>query len=644
MAVSFSAVRRATHRALANRERLLQDYPDWQDWRREASAIKTEVIGRLEELLSQLERRVQDWGGQVFWAQDAEAAAAHVLAVAQAHRVTKVVKSKSMTSEEVRLNSRLAAAGLQVTETDLGEFIVQLAGHPPAHLTAPALHLDRVQIAEIFSSHLGLTCPPDPEALTQLACRHLKPRYGEAHMGITGVNFAAAAEGVLIMVENEGNLRLSATMPKVHLALMGLEKLVPSLSDLAVFLRLLPASATGQRLTSLVHFLKGRKTGPEGSQAFYLVILDNGRRRLATDPELRDALACLRCGACLNICPVFQAGAAHVYGRVYPGAIGILLAAYLGPRGDISDLCTQCGACGDICPAGIRLPDMILLVRSQSERFRGLRLGASLAGQTLAHPRLYRGLEHGLRRLTHLVPGLKAPSWGDAVLAPESFYARQGRWPPPAPGASSPVSSWPGATLAGPANLPEELPWPPATSGRPGSRPAAPTLAPDLLEERLREAASGLHQIRGPAHLAQFLSQTSRPPVWLEDHPCLQPVAQALAELGVPVCLAARDWAPEADTVVTVALGAVSETGSVLAPGGLGASCWLPLRARRHLLLVASEQAHLGFSQALRLTGQADAPLVSWLTGPTRTADIEKFLVLGAQGPMELDMVLYDEA
>ena len=177
-------------------------------------------------------------------------------------------------------------------------------------------------------------------------------------MGITGVNFATP-EGTLVLLENESNLRFTATLPKVHLALMGLEKVIPHLSDLEAMLRLLPASATGQRLTALVHFIQGLKVQPQGNQIFYLVILDNGRRRLAADPELAEALYCLRCGACLNVCPIFQVGAAHLYGRVYPGAIGILLAPYLAPVADICDLCTQCGACQEICPVGIRLADKI---------------------------------------------------------------------------------------------------------------------------------------------------------------------------------------------------------------------------------------------------------------------------------------------
>ena len=420
------AIRAASQRALAAREAILQEYPLWEEWRDQARAIKAEAVSRLDELLASLARQVEKWGGRVLWARDAAEARGHILEVAGSHGVKAVVKSKSMTTEEIELNPGLAAAGIRVSETDLGEFIVQLAGQRPAHITAPALHLDRLKIASLFQQHLGVACPPEPEALTRLASECLKPRYWEADMGITGVNFAGA-EGTLVLLENEGNLRLSATLPRVHLAVMGLEKVIPRLSDVGVFLRLLPASATGQRLTALVHFIRGLKLGPSGTQSFFLVLLDNGRRRLAADPDLREALYCLRCGACLNTCPIFQAGAAYIYDRVYPGAIGILLAPYLAPRGDISDLCTQCGACQEICPVKIRLAERIHRLRLDSPRFRRLQAASRLAGLGLGWPWAYRRLEPGWRALRPLLARSRSLGPWLRSLAPESFHRRQRR-------------------------------------------------------------------------------------------------------------------------------------------------------------------------------------------------------------------------
>jgi L-lactate dehydrogenase complex protein LldF len=364
-----SAVRTATHRALMARERLLADYPQWEDWRQQVRAVKTAMVERWPEYLALLREQVESWGGEVYLAKDAAEANDFILHVARRHRVARVVQSKSMTAHEIGLGPFLARQGLQLTETDLGEFIIQVAGHPPAHLTAPALHLNRSQIARILSDHLHLQAPSDPVALTRLASDYLAGRYAEADMGITGVNFAAAGgcAGVSGKRGEPAPQRLPAAgAPGPH----GLGQNDSRACRPGALLRLLPASATGQRLTSLVHFFKGLKSGPRGTQAFYLVILDNGRSRLAAHPELREALYCLRCGACLNICPVFQVKGAHLYGRVYPGAIGALLAPFLPPVGDISDLCTQCGSCAAICPAAIELPRKIRYLRQTAPAYR----------------------------------------------------------------------------------------------------------------------------------------------------------------------------------------------------------------------------------------------------------------------------------
>jgi L-lactate dehydrogenase complex protein LldF len=614
------------------RDRLLADYPLWEEWRRQARALKTEALVRLDEFLEELEAAVTAWGGRVLRARDAAEANRLILQVAREHGVRDVVKSKSMTTEEIGLNAALAAAGIRTLETDLGEFIVQLAGHPPAHLTAPALHLNRRQIAEIFAEHLGLRIPPEPESLARQATAYINPHFFTAQMGITGVN-CATPDGTLVLLENESNLRFTATLPKVHLALMGLEKIIPRLADAEVILRLLPASATGQRLTALVHFIRGLKPQPRGLQAFYLVILDNGRRRLAADPEMIEALYCLRCGACLNICPIFQVGAAHLYGRVYPGAIGILLAPYLAPTGDISDLCTQCGACQEICPAGLRLTEKIRALRRHSPRFRQLRLLSAAAGLVLSRPWWYRGLEPAWRPLAGpLVRRGALP--GFAALAPVNFHRQAqgrpsrglGREYRPNPALMSPkpgLSTFPGEKA-------------------PGHDPREPVSPATQLAARLQEASASLEQVRGPAALARHLSAAPQP-LGLEDHPWLRAVAMELDKLEVRHCLVTDDWAPELGTAVTVALGAIPETGSILVDSGRGPASVLPFRAQKHVLLVPPNRAELSLAQALALVQSRGPGLVSWLTGPSRTADIEKVLVLGAQGPMSLEMILYQE-
>jgi L-lactate dehydrogenase complex protein LldF len=628
------AVRPAAHRALAARDRLLAGYPLWEAWRRQARGAKTEAVARLDELLDDLERAVTAWGGRVLRARDAAHARQLILDVAREHGVKTVVKAKSMTTEEIGLNPALAAAGLQVIETDLGEFIVQLAGHPPAHLTAPALHLNRHQIADLFAAHLGLRSAAEPEALARQGTTYIQPHFFEAQMGITGVNFATP-DGTLVLLENESNLRFTATLPKVHLALMGLEKVIPHLSDLEVMLRLLPASATGQRLTALVHFIQGLKIQPQGNQSFYLVILDNGRRRLASDPELAEALYCLRCGACLNVCPIFQVGAAHLYGRVYPGAIGILLAPYLAPVEDICDLCTQCGACQEICPVGIRLADKILGLRRRSRRFRPLQALTSAAGSVLSHPRWYRALEPAARKLAVLATRRGWGPPGLPALSPQSFHRRQqvhGRRPPQG-------DEEQGRPTLSPCQAPQSL--------APGGALTAEE-TPDLasltarLAQRLREAGSSFAEVKGPADLARRLAAEAAP-LWLEDHPWLLLVAAELEKLGVRPHMAQADWAPMAGTAVTVGLGAIPETGSVLVDSGAGPGAVLAFRARKQIVLLPPSSACLSLAQALEYVRRRGPGLVSWLTGPSRTADIEKVLVLGAQGPLTLEIFLYQE-
>lgn len=632
------AIRAAAHRALAARDLLLAGYPFWEAWRGQARASKTEAVVRLDELLDDLERAVTAWGGRVLRARDAAQARQLILDVAREHGVKTVVKAKSMTTEEIGLNPALAAAGLQVMETDLGEFIVQLAGHPPAHLTAPALHLNRHQIADLFAAHLGLRSPAEPEALARQATAYIKPHFFEAQMGITGVNFATP-EGTLVLLENESNLRFTAALPKVHLALMGLEKVIPHLSDVEPMLRLLPASATGQRLTALVHFIQGLKVQPQGNQIFYLVILDNGRRRLAADPELAEALYCLRCGACLNVCPIFQLGAAHLYGRVYPGAIGILLAPYLAPVGDICDLCTQCGACQEICPVGIRLADNIRGLRRYSRRFLRLRALTAAAGAVLSRPRGYRGLETATRGLVGLaarrgwgLPGLSA-------LAPESFHrGPRGRRCETLLGAED------RGRLPFPARQSSRRPAPDGAEA--GRAPAQENLDLDSsiprLAERLQEAGSSLAEVKGPADLARRLAAETEP-LWLEDHPWLRAVAGELEKLGVKHCVALADWTPMAGTAVTVGLGAIPETGSVLVDSGGGPGAVLAFRAGKQIVLIPRPSSRLSLAQALEYVQSRGPGLVSWLTGPSRTADIEKVLVLGAQGPLNLEIFLYQE-
>jgi L-lactate dehydrogenase complex protein LldF len=308
----------------------------------------------------------EEW--RVHFAVDADQANAIVSEIARANDVRTVTKSKSMVSEELGLNHVLEAQGIDVFETDLGEYIIQLADETPSHLVAPALHKTRGQVAQLFAAQLGVPYSDDIEEMARIARVALRQKFLDADMGISGANFLVAETGSLVIITNEGNGRLCTSAPRVHVGLAGMEKVIPSLQDLAVFLRLLPRSATGQRITSYMSMVTGprRPEDEDGPEEFHLVIVDNGRSRLLADPALRESLYCIRCGACLNVCPVYQRVGGHAYGWVYPGPIGSIVTPGLvgvGQAKDLPNASTLCGACRDACPVQINIPRMLLHLR-----------------------------------------------------------------------------------------------------------------------------------------------------------------------------------------------------------------------------------------------------------------------------------------
>ena len=360
----------ASLRFLDKRAQVFAALPDGEARRDRARAVKAHAIASLATLLPELERRVVANGSIVHYASDAAEACAVVLAIAARAGVRLVVKGKSMLSEEIGLNTSLEAAGIETVETDLGEYIVQLAGEPPSHIITPAIHKSQDDVAALFAARLGEPHHESAEALTAVARRVLREKFRAAGMGVTGVNFASAESGTLVVVENEGNGRMALTLPRIHVALMGIEKLVARDEDLAPMLELLPRSATGQTLTSYVSLVTGpRRPGDvDGPDELHLVIIDNGRTRLLADAPLREALYCLRCGACLNACPVYRRVGGHAYGYAYSGPIGAVVApALLGIEHapDLPFASTLCGACRDVCPVRIDIPRLLLTWRGR---------------------------------------------------------------------------------------------------------------------------------------------------------------------------------------------------------------------------------------------------------------------------------------
>lgn len=339
-------------------------FTDWQEARSRAAQIKWETINHLDRYLEEFERNVLANGGHVHWAEDAEQARQIVVTLARRHGVTKVVKGKSMVTEEIHLNDALEAAGIRAVETDLGEYICQLRHEPPYHIVAPVMHLTKADIAQTFHELFGTPLNASAEELTAIARERLRQDFLTADMGITGANFAVAETGMIALTENEGNIRLSFSLPRVHVAILGIEKLVPRFEDLALLWPLLATSASGQPISCYNSLVNGPRRGdePDGPQEFHVVLLDNGRTRLLADAEQRDALHCIRCGACLNICPVYKAIGGHAYGTTYQGPIGAVITPHL--RGDewshLPYASSLCGACTDVCPVRIDLHHHLL--------------------------------------------------------------------------------------------------------------------------------------------------------------------------------------------------------------------------------------------------------------------------------------------
>ena len=360
----------ATTKFITLRHEAFGDFPEGERLRDRARAIKEATLQRLDEHLEKLVANVERLGGHVHFATTAEEARDVVLDIARRTGARMAVKSKSMATEEIHLNDALEAIGVTPVETDLGEYIIQLAHERPSHIIAPAIHKTKGQVAELFSRELkrpGL--PADPEVLTKIAREELREKFLTADLGITGANFAVAETGTVVLVTNEGNGRMATSLPRVHVAVMGVEKVIPSMTDLAVFLAILAKSATGQKLSVYTTLVQGpRRPGElEGPEEFHLVLLDNGRIAQIAG-TLRESLYCLRCGACLNVCPVYRQIGGHAYGYTYPGPIGILLTAMLNGPSSVKELAhasSLCGACADACPVRIDIPRMLIELRRQ---------------------------------------------------------------------------------------------------------------------------------------------------------------------------------------------------------------------------------------------------------------------------------------
>lgn len=438
---------RATETSLHKYRELVADLPHWEDLRRRARQVKLHTLTHLDEYLRQFVAAAEASGATVSWADTGEAACEQILELARREKVRRVVKAKSMTGEEIELNEALTRAGVVPVETDFGEMICQLAGQRPSHVTAPIIQWSMEEVARLLHERGIIDAVPaelrDPASaaalspkerslvaarLVDAARRTLREKFFSADLGFSGTNFAVAESGTLVLVENEANIRLSTSLPPIHVAVVGIEKLIPRLEDLGTFLALLPAAATGQRQSGYVSLIH------RPYQRLHIILLDNGRSRLLADEEHFDLLSCIRCGACLNVCPVYRHVSGHGYASIYPGPIGAVLTPHLWPDEHYRQLpfaSSLCGACAEICPVKIPLDERLLQWRDRIVRRRqrpaAERLAFAAWSWLMRHPALYRAVRPPARWMQAVAgafgPGRRWRSTRDLPAAADETFA-----------------------------------------------------------------------------------------------------------------------------------------------------------------------------------------------------------------------------
>jgi L-lactate dehydrogenase complex protein LldF len=397
----------ATHTIRAKRAAVVAEMPDWEELREAGRAVKERVMRHLDDYLLELEASVERAGGVVHWARDAEECNRLVGELVAAHGVDEVVKSKSLTTEETELNEALAERGIRACETDLAQLIVQLGNDKPSHILVPAIHKNREEIRELFLRTLPeapADLDADPRQLAEVARRHLRALFLRARVGISGVNFGVAETGTVSVVESEGNGRMCTTLPEVLISVMGIEKVIPTWRDLEVYLQLLPRSSTAERMNPYTSLWTGVSEG-DGPREFHLVLVDNGRTNVLADAVGRQALNCIRCSACLNVCPVYERTGGHAYGSTYPGPIGAILTPMLSGLDRAATLpyaSSLCGACYEVCPVKINIPEVLVHLRGEAvsrsaRRVSSERVAMRALARVFADRRLYEAAQKSSR-------------------------------------------------------------------------------------------------------------------------------------------------------------------------------------------------------------------------------------------------------
>lgn len=631
---------------------------------REAARIRHQTIDNLQEYLAQFIKRAQENGIQVHGPFSARAAAQTATEIAKKHNARLIVKSKSMVSEEIQLNQTLESAGMRVVETDLGEFIVQLRGERPGHIITPAIHLLREDVARTFTSELNVPHSTNVAEMTETARRVMREFFLSAEVGISGVNFGVAETGTVCIVTNEGNGRMVSTIPRVHIALMGVERLVPSLEDLAVLLQVLPRSATGQNLTSYISLIQRPRTGdnPDGAEERHLILVDNGRLAMHHS-QIQDALLCIRCGACLNACPVFREIGGHTYGSAYPGPIGSLVSPGLfgiEQYGHLSKASTLCGACTEVCPVGIDFTKLLLRTRGEYVRSAPqpawLRAGMPLFTWMMASPRRYYWAQHVGSLLTQLLPN--RGGWLYRLPPPFSGWTKSRDFPPFAAEPFRERVHRLKSAGNGPHKVDKKIRETQVQDGEPQNGNLIVRFQDEL--ERIDGEFVRCSAAELPHEIADFLASLRANQIlgWGEQSPELDSIANHLREAGIQILepeiphsedentryetLARLDQTPVG---LTSCLAGFADTGTVILPSGAGQSSLTSLLPRTHLVLLRAKDIYPTFDHWIRAGGGeaiASSPQITLITGPSRTADVEMILTLGVHGPERLIVFTID--
>jgi L-lactate dehydrogenase complex protein LldF len=691
---------RATTTIRDKRARAVGELPDWEELRAAGARAKDRALLGLDAELERLEASVAAAGGQVHWASDGAQACEIVAGIARSHGLRELVKVKSIASDEIKLNDALADAGISAVETDLAELIIQLGDDLQSHILVPAIHMNRAEIRDLFRHELGLPDLSDePAALTEAARLHLRSKFLTARMGVSGANFAVAETGTVCVVESEGNGRMCTTLPEVLVTLMGVEKVVPSWRDMDVFLQLLPRSSTGERMNPYTSFWTGVREG-DGPREFHLVLLDNGRTGALADEIGRQALRCIRCSACLNVCPVYARVGGHAYESVYPGPIGAILTPQLRgfeEAGSLPYASSLCGACADVCPVNIEIPRLLTHLRAR-ERDSAARFDP----EKLSMDGLYRIFSSRERyeraqRLARVasrplvrngrIPRAPGPlaGWTSSrdlpVPAKETFrewWRRTRGAASPGLGTRSPASS----VARVPSTRRSLRPWgapPEAGTGRAVSEgqpargailariraaiagaapPAAEPPAYRTEDSRSRDEivtlfATRVAEYRATVHQVGEPDIPERAGRICADH--------GAARLGVPPDLAPawRPTGPELveddgltaadldalDGALTACAVAIAETGTFVLDGGAGQGRRaLSLVPDLHICVVRAEQVMGLVPEAVERLEPAvrEGRPLTFVSGPSATSDIELSRVEGVHGPRILHVLLVD--